>query len=232
MAALAVAGGPSVAFITVIGTLGGAAVTGAVVLLTAWLTQRSQGQRAGQEQRFQLERAEQEQRFQIEREQRAARRDSYARYGDAIKKVYVQCLRIANNCRGLGRRSEEMDYDQAIAELQQLTDQRTALWESVLLLGDPETIAAGRAWHRTVWQVERFARGIRTQADAWQPLLDEIEALRVAFYKAARKDLGIESGDVPAAGPWDQEPDAQSASAPKKVVAAGESVQAETMQQW
>jgi hypothetical protein len=128
----------------------------------------------------------------------------YSDYGYAIKNVYVQCVRIANSCRGLGQRSEIIDCDQALADLGQLTDHRTAIWESVLLMGDPATIAAARAWHRGVWQVERFARGERTDADEWHPALDQIATLRAAFYEAARHDLGIRSGDIPSAGPWER----------------------------
>ena len=79
------------------------------------------------------------------REQADWRRQVYADYGLAVKRVYVQCLKIGNNCRGLGRRSEEMDYGQAKADLERLTDQLTAVWESVLLLSDPKTIRAARA---------------------------------------------------------------------------------------
>lgn len=32
---------------------------------------------------------------------------------------------------------------------------------TVLLLGGPEAIAAALAWHRRVWQLELFARGLR-----------------------------------------------------------------------
>jgi hypothetical protein len=133
----------------------------------------------------------------------------YSDYGYAIKNVYVQCVRIAYNCRGLGHRSDPMDCEQALAELPELTDRRTAIWESVLLMGDPATIAAARAWHRGVWQVERFARGERTDADEWHPLLDQIDTLRAAFYRAARQDLGITSGDIPSAGPWERESKSQ-----------------------
>jgi hypothetical protein len=226
MTVLAVADSPSVAWITVIGTLGGAAVTGAVVLLTAWLTQRLQGQRA-----------EQEHRFQVERELRTAREESYARYSDAVKKVYVQCVKIAENCRGLGLgRREEMDLDQAIVKLVQLTDRRTAIWEKVLLRGHPETTEAARAWHDAVWQAELFARAVRTDAEAWQPLLDRIDSLRAAFHNAAREDIGNMSGDIPRAGPWadrwHEKPDAGQLAPPPgpELLAAGEPVQSEASQ--
>ena len=89
-----------------------------------------------------------------------------------------------------------------------LTDERTAKWESVLLLGNRETIAAARTWHRRVWQVERFARGERADTDQWAALMEDVIADRARFYAEARRDLGIASGELPTGGPW--EPDANS----------------------
>src|SRR5450755_2090861 len=81
------------------------------------------------------------------RREQAARWDekraqAYADYGYAIKNVYVQCRRPGGNYRGQGARSKSFNYAEAISELGQLTDERTAKWESVLLLGSPETITA------------------------------------------------------------------------------------------
>jgi hypothetical protein len=41
-------------------------------------------------------------------------------------------------------------YKEALTELGRLTDDRTAKWEAVLLLGDPKAIDAGRTCHRRV----------------------------------------------------------------------------------
>ena len=130
------------------------------------------------------------------------RAQAYADYGYAIKNVYVQCTRVAA-MRSQGTGGDQVAYDEALAELGKLTDERTAKWESVLLLGNPETITAARAWHRRVWQVERFARGERADTDQWDALMEDITADRARFYAEARRDLGIGSGEIPAGGPWE-----------------------------
>jgi hypothetical protein len=130
------------------------------------------------------------------------RAQAYTDYGLAVKNVYVQSMRAAEL-----RRPESQDqpaaYEEALAELGRLTDERTAKWETVLLLGQPETIAAARVWHRRVWQVERFARGQRTDTSQWDGVLADVIADRTRFYAAARQDLGITGGDIPPGGSWD-----------------------------
>jgi hypothetical protein len=129
------------------------------------------------------------------------RAQAYAEYGYAVKNVYIQCLRLAR------LRAEETHVGQAAApealsQLGALTAERTAKWELVLLLGDPETIAAARAWHRRIWQVELLARGDITGVGL-EELVAAVNADRACFYTAARHDLGITSGDIPVSGPWE-----------------------------
>lgn len=135
------------------------------------------------------------------------RAQAYADYGYAVKNVYVQCMRVAamrSRQAGVGQAGgDRADYAEALAGLSMLTDERTAKWESVLLLGNPQTVAAARAWHRRVWQVERFARGERTDFEQWDALMADIMADRARFYAEARRDLGITSGDLPVSGRWD-----------------------------
>jgi hypothetical protein len=128
------------------------------------------------------------------------RAQAYADYGYAVKNVYVQSTRAAELRRQGAENSAA--YQEALAELARLNIERTATWESVLLLGDPETIAAARTWHRRVWQVERFARGERTDTGQWDAVLADINADRGRFYAAARRDLGISTGEVPLGEPW------------------------------
>jgi hypothetical protein len=133
------------------------------------------------------------------------RAQAYSEYGYAVKNVYVQCLRIAGS-RLRGGPDDPARHEDALAQLEVLTDDRTARWETVLLLGSPEAITAARAWHRRVWQVELFARGLRTDADEYGNVVQQVIADRTRFYEAARRDLGITSGSVPAGGPWEDSP--------------------------
>jgi hypothetical protein len=133
------------------------------------------------------------------------RAQAYADYAYAVKALYMQSMLIANS-RGLGARREIVDFDAALAEMARLASDRTAKWELVLLLGDPDTIAAARTWHRRTWQLERYARGERADPDGYAVLRADIDADRARFYAAARRDLGIKSGNIPSGGPWELEP--------------------------
>ena len=75
------------------------------------------------------------------------RAQAYSDYGYAVKNVYVLCLRIAN-ARVRGGAGDPDQYEESLALLGVLTDERTAKWETVLLLGSPEAITAARTWHR------------------------------------------------------------------------------------
>jgi len=55
-----------------------------------------------------------------------------------------------------------------------LSRERAAKWESLLLLGSPEAIAAARIWHRVAWTMEWVARGTITDPEAWDRALEEI----------------------------------------------------------
>jgi hypothetical protein len=141
------------------------------------------------------------------------RAQAYSEYGYAVKNVYVQCLRIANpRVRDGG--AAPANLPELIGQVEVLTDERTAKWETVLLLGSPEAITAARTWHRRVWQVELFARGIREDFENYADVHDQIITDRGRFYEAARRDLGITSGAVPAGGPWEdtQQPTSSSES--------------------
>jgi hypothetical protein len=74
---------------------------------------------------------------------------------------------------------------------------RARAWESVLLLGDPETIAAARAWHQAVWRLVWFARGRLSAVEQWEPSMRETEIARDTFYECARWDLGVKGKAVP-----------------------------------
>jgi hypothetical protein len=126
----------------------------------------------------------------------------YAEYGYAVKNVYIACLRISES-RRLSTTGGSPYSTLTLDHLDALAAERTAKWESVLLLGNPETIAAARIWHRTIWRMQDMARGTTSfEGAAWAALIEEIEDARARFYEAARDDLGISSGLIPRAGRW------------------------------
>lgn len=62
------------------------------------------------------------------------RAQAYADYGYLVKNLYVRCRRIIG-LRNQARKGSARELEEAFAGLASLTDERTAKWESVLLLG-------------------------------------------------------------------------------------------------
>jgi hypothetical protein len=91
---------------------------------------------------------------------------AYAEYGDAVNKVSHLASRIAAG-RGFPHSVEPLTPGaEAMEALEDADGARTS--ESVLLLGDPQTVAAARTWHQAVWRLVWFAQG-RLTADCITP---------------------------------------------------------------
>jgi hypothetical protein len=116
----------SVAWITVIGTLGGVVVTATVGMLTASLTLRSQ-----------RERTEREHRFAVESDVRKARRDSYVRYIVSAQKVFdtAAFLYVENRAAPLDVAEFVLQPPAALAHA--LIGNETCRVEALLLASDP-----------------------------------------------------------------------------------------------
>lgn len=120
------------------------------------------------------------------------RLDAYAEYADAVK----DCVQVSLNLcaargitNGLGA---PLDPAEGAAVLAGAEADRAALFEKVLLLGEPSTVAAARAWHAAVWRMQRLAHGLDTaDAAAFGACFRDVAASRQDFYAAARRDLGI-----------------------------------------
>jgi len=128
-----------------------------------------------------------------------ARLQAYVDYGNAVKKVFHLAARIAAY-RGLHTQMSPLASGEGQALLEAAAQERTAKWETVLLLGDPATIAAARAWHVSVWRLEHFAKGNAQGTEQWNAAVAEAGVKRQRYYEAARRDLGI--GGVPPSGSW------------------------------
>jgi hypothetical protein len=124
----------------------------------------------------------------------------YADYGNAVKRVTHLASRIAAG-RGFPHSVEPLKPDRQALEALSQAGGRARAWESVLLLGAQETVAAARAWHQAVWRLEWFAQGRLTAADQWDPAIRETDLARDEFYECARQDLGI-AGGVVRTPPW------------------------------
>lgn len=130
----------------------------------------------------------------------ARRVEAYAEYGDAVKRVYVACKQIVG-AKARAASSEQPTVEERIDELIRLSAERTSRWETVLLLGDPRTIAAARKWHRLVWEMERIALGESSAAGSWEQVWTASYFERTRFYEAARRELGIADATLPASVP-------------------------------
>lgn len=126
-----------------------------------------------------------------------ARMRAYAGYGDAVKKMAHISSRIAAG-RGFPHSVEPLVPDaEALGSLEDANSARARAWESVLLLGDTQTIAAARAWHLAVWRLVGFARGQLAAMEEWETSVRETQTARDSFYDCARRDLGISGEAVP-----------------------------------
>jgi hypothetical protein len=124
--------------------------------------------------------------------------DAYAEYGHAVKNMIYIATRIAA-FRGHHQVLHPLPPDEGLQLLATADQERGAKWETVLLLGNPATVAAARDWHRSVWRLEHFAQGRAGVEDDWNEAVLQTVQTRQKFYEAARRDLGV--GGVPPPGP-------------------------------
>jgi hypothetical protein len=124
--------------------------------------------------------------------------DAYASYAQAVNDMISLASRIAA-ARGIVVNHEPLPPIEENLEL--LTSAgvtRAIAWETVLLLGHPDTVAAARNWHETVWRLEGFARGrVAGKPEDWEEVRTEVNRARSAFYESARKDLRVGGGALP-----------------------------------
>jgi hypothetical protein len=120
-------------------------------------------------------------------------------YANSIKSLTLIANRLCA-LRGLGSLAQPIPEDEGLTRLAEAETRRGEVWEQVLLLGDPDTIAAARFWHERVWELVLLTRGRDATAPSWAETMKEMQRARAAFYKSARRNLGV-IGDVPAA-PW------------------------------
>jgi hypothetical protein len=127
------------------------------------------------------------------------RMEAYFAYAHATKASTHVAIRVATT-RGLGSIASPLPVEEGMSRLSAMEVDRGALWEKVLLLGDPDTIRAGREWHEHVWQLGWFAEGRFTDAGDWATTVKNADGARHRFYESARKSLEVSGADLPVAG--------------------------------
>lgn len=121
---------------------------------------------------------------------------AYTEYANAVKRSVRLCRRIAET-KNLLATGGDIDVDAALAELAEAETERALKWETVLLLGDPATIAAARAWHEQVWRLERILREETPDKTTFIDAYKDTMRLRNDFYARARTDLDVATGALP-----------------------------------
>lgn len=121
---------------------------------------------------------------------------AYTEYANAVKRSVRLCRRIAET-RNLLTTGQPIDLDAAFAEAAEAETERALKWETVLLLGDPATISAARAWHEQVWRLERILHEDSPDETSFIDAYKNTMRLRNDFYARARADLDVTSGTLP-----------------------------------
>lgn len=115
---------------------------------------------------------------------------AYAEYANSVKLVFQIAMRIVAY-KGFPATGEPLNPKEGIALLAQAEQDRATKWETVLLLGDPATIAAARHWHSAVWKLDWYARDLITRTEEFEAAVSAVNAARSAFYACVRSDLGV-----------------------------------------
>lgn len=124
----------------------------------------------------------------------------YARYGNALKEQIWISQRIGA-ALGYANVVDPLEPATGLQLLAEAEARRASLWESVLLVGDVETVVAARSWHEAVWTLELHVREQGREADKWTRDAQRVSRKRDAFYACARRELGV-AGPPPPAGNW------------------------------
>ncbi|MDI3419972.1 hypothetical protein [Streptomyces luteolus] len=125
---------------------------------------------------------------------------TYAAYANTLKGQIRTAQRIAAS-RGFENVVDPLEPEHGLEQLAEAESKRAAEWESMLLVGDADAISSARGWHEAVWNMELYARGIKSDPAGWTRALQQMSEARDVFYACARRDLGI-SGPPPPPGNW------------------------------
>ena len=135
-------------------------------------------------------------RFRRDQDSRSQERRlaAYSDYARAMKANVNAMLRVAASVGGDPRpHPHPLRPEDAEPVLAASVETRDLAWETLLLLGSAEVLGAAQAWFGTVAAIQRSARDLTRDPAAWGDLVDtrQVEA-RMAFYAAARRDLGFQ----------------------------------------
>jgi hypothetical protein len=141
-------------------------------------------------------------RWQRERSSRHQERQlqAYGDYALAVKRQLSAILRLAK-ARGLPGGVDGVAAEEGQALVAKAEEDRTAAWESVLLVGSDAAVVAGRNWHGAVGQMYRVAAGLEN-SHGWHQAVQAASSARRDFYTVVRIDVGSESSPDPGIFEW------------------------------
>jgi hypothetical protein len=125
---------------------------------------------------------------------------AYVEYAHAVKKVISLSVRLAAH-RGVHSDIDRLAPEEGMPALAAAEEERTMKWEAVLLLGTDRTVVAARAWHESVFILQRFAAGEPVES-TWADAVKAVSRARQAFYESAKRDIGIAVGEAPENYEW------------------------------
>lgn len=125
---------------------------------------------------------------------------AYVEYAHAVKKVISLSVRLAAH-RGVHPDTDRLAPEEGLPALASAEEERTMRWEAVLLLGTDRTVVAARAWHESVYLLQRFATG-EPVGSTWADAVEAVSRARREFYESAKRDIGIAIGDTPTNYEW------------------------------
>ncbi|MEV5319525.1 hypothetical protein AB0K92_18040 [Streptomyces sp. NPDC052687] len=132
------------------------------------------------------------------------RLNAYADYAHAVKSLAHQYRRIAV-ARGItasGAAPLE-PTDEVLAEVAEAEVRRSALAETVWLLGDVGTNTAAVRLNHCLWHLEWLARELPTAGqDGWDQAYEEFRQARLQFLRLARAGLGVRGARIAEPLPW------------------------------
>ncbi|MFF1477075.1 hypothetical protein ACFVYD_05775 [Streptomyces sp. NPDC058301] len=131
------------------------------------------------------------------------RLNAYAEYAHAVKELSSRYTRLAI-ARGVATGPSPLEpTDAVLEELAAAEAHRSALAETLWLLGDVDSNTAAVKLNHALWHLEWLARGIPTTGIAtWPEAFLEFREARRGFLRAARCDLGVRGSQITHDVPW------------------------------
>lgn len=127
---------------------------------------------------------------------------AYADYAHAVKELAARYQMLAAG-RGLTTGPIPVEATpEVLSEVGRLESLRSALSETLGLLGDTEANTASKSVDHCLWRLEALARGVETSAEQdWDQAYRQFRQARDRYVDRARASLGV-PGAAARAVPW------------------------------